>query len=165
MAEALLNALGGGRLCAYSAGARPADRVSPYALELLDAQGLMTEGLRCKNWGEFAGPAAPTMAVVITVCDMLTGEACPSWPGQPLRAHWGVADPAALEAAGASGAEIRHAYTQAYAGLAERVLAFLSLSFEELDRAELERHLNEIGRAGAAASLPNVGEFLLTEEK
>ncbi len=165
LAEALLNALGGGRVRAYSAGAQPAGRVSPYALELLDAQGLMTDGLRSKSWDEFAGPAAPTMDMVLTVCDAVAGEACPVWPGQPLAAYWGVADPAILEATDASGEEIRHAFMQTYAALAERILTFLSLSFEQLDRAELEKHLVEIGRAGAAASVPDAAEIRLVEEE
>lgn len=165
LAEALLNALGGGRVRAYSAGAQPTGRVSPYALELLDAQGLMTDSLRSKSWDEFAGPAAPTMDMVVTVCDAAAGEPCPVWPGQPLGAHWGVADPASLEATDASGEEIRRAFMQTYAALAERILTFLSLSFEQLERAELEKHLKEIGRAGAAASVPDAAEIHLAEEE
>ncbi len=165
LAEALLNALGGGRLCAYSAGTQPADRVSPYALELLDAQGLMTDGLRSKSLDEFTHPTAPTMDLVITVGDAATAEAGPSWLGQPLITRWDLVDPAAMEVGGASGAEIRQAYMQAYAALAERILTFLSLSFEQLDRAELEQHMTEIGRAGAGASVPNAAEILSAEEE
>ncbi len=153
LAEALLNALGGGRVHAFSAGSRPAGRVNPHALELLEAQGLATAGLRSKSWDEFAAPEAPELDMVVTVCDAAAGEACPVWPGRPLRAHWGVADPAA---AGGAEADIRDAFMRAYAALTERILLFLSLSFEELERAELQQHLDEIGRAGAAAEMPAV---------
>ena len=162
LAEALLNALGGGRVRAYSAGSRPAGRVNPFALELLEAQGLETAGLRSKSWDEFAAPDAPQLDLVITVCDAAAGESCPLWPGRPLRAHWGIADPAA---ATGSDEDIRRAFMQAYALLAERILTFLSLSFETLDRAELQKHLVEIGRAGAAADVPGEAEILSTDEE
>jgi arsenate reductase len=151
LAEALFNALGGGRVRAYSAGSRPAGKVNPFALELLEAQGLDTAHLRSKSWDEFAAPGAPELDLVVTVCGNAAGETCPVWPGNFLRAHWGVDDPAAVEG---SDDDKRAAFMKAYALLAERILTFLSLSFETMDRAELQQHLDEIGRAGAAAAVP-----------
>ncbi|MBV6475687.1 MAG: Protein ArsC [Rhodocyclaceae bacterium] len=151
LAEALLNALGGGRVRAFSAGSRPAGKVNPFALELLEEQGLDTAGLRSKSWDEFAAPGAPELDLVVTVCGNAAGETCPVWPGNFLRAHWGVDDPAAAEG---SDEDKRAAFMKAYALLAERILTFLSLSFETMDRAELQKHLDEIGRAGAAAAVP-----------
>ena len=151
LAEALFNALGGGRVRAFSAGSRPAGQVNPFALELLEAQGLDTAGLRSKSWDEFAAPGAPALDLVVTVCGNAANETCPVWPGNFLRAHWGVDDPAAVQG---SDDDKRAAFMKAYALLAERILTFLSLSFETMDRAELQRHLDEIGRAGAAAAVP-----------
>jgi arsenate reductase len=151
LAEALFNALGGGRVRAWSAGSKPAGKVNPFALELLEAQGLDTANLRSKSWDEFAAPDAPGLDLVVTVCGNAASETCPVWPGNFLRAHWGVDDPAAVEG---SDDDRRAAFMKAYAALAERILTFLSLSFETMDRAELQRHLDEIGRAGAAAAVP-----------
>ncbi|MBI4988615.1 MAG: arsenate reductase ArsC [Rhodocyclales bacterium] len=151
LAEALFNALGGGRVRAFSAGSKPAGKVNPFALALLDEQGLDTAHLRSKSWDEFAAPSAPQLDLVVTVCGNAANEVCPVWPGNFLRAHWGVDDPAS---ATGSDAEIREAFMKAYALLAERILTFLSLSFEEMERAELQQHLDEIGRAGAAAAVP-----------
>ncbi len=151
LAESLFNALGGGRVRAFSAGSRPAGQVNPFALELLEAQGLDTVDLRSKNWNEFAAPGAPALDLVVTVCGNAANETCPVWPGNFLRAHWGVDDPAAVQG---SDDDKRAAFMKAYALLAERILTFLSLSFETMDRAELQRHLDEIGRAGAAAAVP-----------
>ena len=151
LAEALFNALGGGRVRAYSAGSRPAGNVNPFALELLEAQGLDTANLRSKRWDEFAAPDAPALDLVVTVCGNAANETCPMWPGNFLRVHWGVDDPAAAEG---SDDDKRAAFMKAYALLAERILTFLSLSFETMDRAELQKHLDEIGRAGAAAAVP-----------
>jgi len=156
LAEALFNALGGGRVRAYSAGSRPVGKVNPHALELLEAQGLETAGLRSKNWDEFAAADAPPLDLVVTVCGNAANETCPVWPGAYLRAHWGIDDPAAAEGANAgSEAAIRAAFMKAYALLTERILTFLSLSFEDMDRGELQQHLDEIGRAGAAAAIPD----------
>jgi arsenate reductase len=151
LAGALLNALGGGRVRAYSAGSKPAGKVNPFALELLEAQGLDTAGLRSKGWDEFAAPGAPELDLVVTVCGNAASETCPVWPGNFLRAHWGVDDPAAVEG---SDDDKRAAFMRAYAALAECILTFLSLSFEDMDRAELQQHLDEIGRACAAAAVP-----------
>ncbi|MCC7270866.1 MAG: arsenate reductase ArsC, partial [Rhodocyclaceae bacterium] len=144
-------ALGGGRVRALSAGSKPAGQVNPFALELLEAQGLDTANLRSKRWDEFAAPGAPELDLVVTVCGNAAHETCPAWPGNFLRAHWGVDDPAAAD--GSDDAK-RAAFMKAYALLAERILTFLSLSFETMERAELQRHLDEIGRAGAAAAVP-----------
>jgi len=151
LAEALFNALGGGRVRAYSAGSRPAGNVNPFALELLEAQGLDSAHLRSKRWDEFAAPDAPALDLVVTVCGNAANETCPMWPGNFLRVHWGVDDPAAAEG---SDDDKRAAFMKAYALLAERILTFLSLSFEDMERDELLRHLEEIGRAGAAAAVP-----------
>ena len=156
LAEALLNALGGGRVRACSAGSRPAGRVNPFALELLEAQGLDTANLRSKSWDEFAAPGASELDLVVTVCGNAANEACPVWPGNALRTHWGIDDPAAAEG---SDDDKRAAFMKAYALLAERILNFLSLSFEDMERAELQRHLDEIGRAGAAAAVPGGAVF------
>ena len=97
MAETLLNAMGKGRFKAFSAGSHPTGKVNPLALELIEKNRLPTEGLRSKNWDEFAVPGAPEMEFVFTVCDQAAGEVCPVWPGQPMTAHWGVDDPAAVD--------------------------------------------------------------------
>ena len=151
LAEALFNALGGGRVRACSAGSRPAGKVNPFALELLEAQGLESANLRSKSWDEFAAPGAPPFDLVVTVCGNAANETCPAWPGDFLRAHWGIDDPAAAD--GDDG-DKRAAFMKAYALLAERILTFLSLSFETMPREELQQHLDEIGRAGAAAAVP-----------
>ncbi len=151
LAEALFNALGGGRVRAFSAGSKPAGRVNPFALELLEAQGLDSAQLRSKRWDEFAAAGAPALDLVVTVCGNAASAPCPVWPGNFLRAHWGVDDPAAVEG---SDDDKRAAFMKAYAALAERILTFLGLSFEDMDRTELQQYLDEIGRAGAAAAVP-----------
>ena len=144
LAEALLNALGQGRFRAYSAGSHPAGKVNPHALELLAKDGLSTQGLRSKNWDEFAVPGAPPMDFVITVCDNAAGEVCPVWPGQPVTAHWGVADPAAV-----TGEEtlIQRAFRDAFITLQRRIQLLLNLPIASLDRVSLRKRLVEIGTA------------------
>lgn len=118
LAEAYLNARGAGRFRAFSAGSHPAGKVNPLALELLAAKGIPADGARSKSWDEFAAPGAPKLDYVITVCDNAAGEACPLWPGKPLTAHWGVADPAAVQG---SDAEKRAAFLAAFAELSARI--------------------------------------------
>lgn len=142
MAEVLLNEIGGGRFKAYSAGSHPKGAVHPLALDLLAGKGLAVSGLRSKNWDEFARPEAPRVDFVITVCDNAASEACPVWPGHPLTAHWGIADPAAV--AGTPD-ERRSAFAVAYDALARRIALLVNLPFAELHAPLLKRRLDEIG--------------------
>jgi len=144
MAETILNALGKGRFKAYSAGSHPTGRVSPLAIELLQANRLPVEGLRSKSWDEFAQAGAPFLHFVFTVCDQAAAEMCPVWPGQPMSAHWGVPDPAAV--AGSDEVK-RKAFFAAYSALNRRISIFVSLPLAKLDRMALQKKLNEIGRA------------------
>jgi protein-tyrosine-phosphatase len=144
MAEALLNAMGRGRFKAYSAGSRPTGRVNPFALELLQQNGLPVAGLRSKSWDEFARPGAPEMDFVFTVCDSAAGEACPIWPGQPVSAHWGMEDPAAVAG---DDEKRRTAFRRAYELLQRRIGLLLRLPVADLDRAALAARLNAIGRS------------------
>lgn len=143
LAEVLLNQMGGGRFRAYSAGSTPAGRVNPYALELLEKNRLPTAGLASKSWDVFAQPDAPRMDFVFTVCDNAAGEVCPLWPGQPMSAHWGIEDPAAVE--GSDEAK-RKAFVKAYTALANRIGFFVNLPLAKLDRLGLQKRLDEIGR-------------------
>lgn len=149
LAEALLNSMGRGRFRAWSAGSRPAGKVHPLALELLERQGVDTRGLRSKSWEEFAAPGVPQMDFVFTVCDSAAGEACPVWPGAPIRAHWGVDDPAAAE--GDLGGR-RKAFFRAFSALQNRLLIFTSLPLSRLGRNLLQRRLDEIGALGDASA-------------
>jgi protein-tyrosine-phosphatase len=144
IAEAVLNHLGRGRFRAHSAGSHPTGTVNPYALELLRTNKLPTDGLRSKSWDEFARPGAPALDFVFTVCDQAAGEACPLWPGQPMTAHWGIPDPAAVQ-----GPEElkRKAFFTAYTQLQRRLSIFTDLPVEKLDRLTLQKRLDEIGRA------------------
>lgn len=144
LAEAMLNAMGQGRFRAYSAGSRPAGRVNPFALELLQKNRLPVEGLRSKSWDEFAQPGAPELDFVFTVGDNAAGEVCPIWPGQPISAHWGVEDPAAVEG---DDETKRKAFFRAYNRLHHRITLFLSLPLAKLDRIALTNRLREIGRS------------------
>lgn len=143
LAEAYLNAKGRGQFVAYSAGSHPAGKVNPFALDLLRKHRIGAGGLRSKNWDEFARPNAPRMDFVFTVCDNAAGEVCPVWPGQPVSAHWGVEDPAAV--LGTEG-EKRKAFLKAFTQLATRINLMLSLPIEKLDRLSLKARLDEIGR-------------------
>jgi arsenate reductase len=143
LAEAFLNSIGGDRFRAFSAGSHPKGEVHPLALELLEQQYIDTSGLRSKRWDEFAGPDAPTIDFVFTVCGNAAGEVCPVWPGQPLTAHWGVDDPAAVEG---PDDRRRHAFVTAWTALTNRIRIFAALPFDRLDRLALGRELDSIGR-------------------
>jgi protein-tyrosine-phosphatase len=142
LAEAILNRLGEGRFVAYSAGSMPTGVVNPNALRLLESLGYPTEGLRSKSWDEFARAGAPELDFIITVCDNAAGEVCPIWPGKPMRAHWGVPDPAA---ATGTEVEIALAFAEAHRMLQRRIELFLALPLETHDRASLKRRMDEIG--------------------
>ncbi len=144
MAESVLRHDGGDRFNAYSAGSRPTGRVNPLAIEHLAASGLPTTGLRSKSWDEFATPDAPPLDFIFTVCDNAAGEVCPVWPGQPITAHWGVPDPAAVD--GPDDVR-RKAFADACAALAARIRLFTSLPLAKLDRLALATTLAEIGRS------------------
>ena len=143
MAEAILNRDGGGRFRAYSAGSHPRGTVAPLALQVLSSYDYPTEGLRSKDWAEFAAEGAPVMDFVFTVCDNAAGEVCPVWPGQPMTAHWGIEDPAA-----ATGTEFQReaAFVAAFRFLRNRINAFAALPLASLDRMTLGARLREIGR-------------------
>jgi protein-tyrosine-phosphatase len=143
MAEVMLNAMGQGRFRAYSAGSHPKGAVNPYTIELLKKNRLSTEGLRSKNWEEFARPGSPPLDFVFTVCDQAAGEVCPVWPGQPMTAHWGIPDPASVEG---SDDDKRKAFFRAYNQLQHRLSIFVSLPMEKLDRLTLRRRLDDIGK-------------------
>ena len=141
LAEALLGVLGAGRFNAYSAGSHPSGRVQPMAAELATKLGYPPENLRSKSWDEYAKPDAPRMDFIITVCDNAAGEVCPIWPGQPIAAHWGVPDPAAVQG---SEEERRAAFRDALVTLRRRVELLIALPIEKLDRIARERGVREI---------------------
>jgi len=143
LAEAILNKDGAGRFHAFSAGSYPKGEVHPAALKLLGELGYLTEGFRSKSWDEFAGEGAPSLDFVFTVCDNAAGEVCPIWPGQPMTAHWGIEDPAAVE-----GESQPQAFRNAYYALQRRIGLFLSLPLESIDAMSLQTKLREIGRSG-----------------
>ncbi|MCS6995387.1 MAG: arsenate reductase ArsC [Casimicrobiaceae bacterium] len=146
MAEGLINVLGRGRFRAWSAGSRPTGVVNPFAIEQLATIGYPRPGdppLRSKSWDEFARPDAPVMDFVFTVCDNAAGEVCPVWPGNPVTAHWGFSDPAAVEG---DEAAKRHAFTIAFNQIRHRVQLFVSLPLESLDRLAIQREVQAIGR-------------------
>ena len=142
MGEALFNTMGAGRFKAFSAGSHPSGRVNPFAIEQVQALGYPVDQLRSKSWDEFALPDSPQMDFVVTVCDNAAGEVCPLWPGQPVTAHWGFADPAAVEG---SDAEKRAAFAQTLRQIRNRVQLFLSLPLETLDRLAIENRMRAIG--------------------
>jgi arsenate reductase (thioredoxin) len=152
LAESILRRDGAGRFDAFSAGSHPKGVVNPFALKTLRAYGYPTEGFRSKSWDEFAGAGAPQMDFVFTVCDSAAGEACPIWPGQPMTAHWGIEDPAAVES---SEIEKERAFNTAFRYLKNRISIFLSLPIRSLDRLTLNAKLREIGRSEGATSKAN----------
>jgi len=144
LAESVLNHRGGGRFRAWSAGSHPAGRVNPHAIALLRQLGLPIDDLRSKSWDEFAAPGAPPLDFVFTVCDNAAGELCPVWPGQPVTAHWGLPDPAAVEG---SDDDKTKAFRDTYVALERRISLFTSLPIAGLDQLTLSRRVAEIGRA------------------
>ena len=144
MAEALLNHKGKGVFTAYSAGSHPSGTPRPEALAQLRSAGLSTEGLRSKSWEEFSQPEAPKLDFVFTVCDNAAQEQCPYWPGQPMTAHWGVPDPAAVRG---TPAEIERAFHDAFVMLDRRIGLFLSLPLATLEQLSLKHELDKIGRS------------------
>jgi protein-tyrosine-phosphatase len=143
LAEGLLRHLGAGRFAAYSAGSRPAGVVQPLALATLAELGLSTQGFRSKSWDEFAQPGAPDLDFVFTVCDAAAGEVCPVWPGQPVTAHWGVADPGHVEG---SDAVRRRAFMDTALVLKRRIELMLSLPLASLDALAIQHAVRDIGR-------------------
>ncbi len=147
LGESMLRKDGAGRFHAYSAGSRPKGAVNPLALKVLDSYGYPIDGFRSKSWDEFAAPGAPIMDFVFTVCDSAAGEVCPVWPGQPMTAHWGIEDPAAV-----TGNDIdkERAFVQAFKFLRNRISLFLALPLASIDRLSLHRRLREIGNLEGA---------------
>jgi arsenate reductase (thioredoxin) len=149
LAEGILRKDGAGRFNAFSAGSQPKGAVNPYALHTLTAFGYPAEDFRSKSWDEYAAPGAPVMDFVFTVCDSAAGEVCPFWPGQPMTAHWGIEDPAAVE-----GTDIdkQRAFNEAFRYLRNRIAAFTSLPLQSIGKLALSTKLKEIGQmVGAAA--------------
>jgi protein-tyrosine-phosphatase len=143
MAECILRRLGQGRFNAFSAGSHPAGQVNRYALDLLQKLNHSTDGLRSKDWEEFAQSGAPEMDFVFTVCDRAAGEVCPVWPGQPMTAHWGFPDPAQFQG---TEAEKRALFADVYGQIHNRLSIFVSLPLASLDRLSLKKRLDELGQ-------------------
>ena len=150
LAEALIDHWGKGRFKGYSAGSFPRGAVHPLALETLEKLHLQTSGLRSKSWNEFARSGAQVMDFVFTVCDQAAGEVCPVWPGNPVTAHWGVPDPAAVQG---TEAEQRRAFREAYVVLENRIKLFVALPIDKLDGMAIKRNVDDIGRRGAVSAL------------
>lgn len=148
LAETLTDQWGRGRFRGYSAGSHPTGTVHPIALELLARMHLSTAGLRSNSWQEFAGPGAPPLDFVFTVCDNAAGEACPYWPGQPMTAHWGVPDPAAVQG---SDANRWAAFRSAFTTLENRIKIFTSLPLASFDRIKLQEQLALLGKSAPPA--------------
>jgi arsenate reductase len=146
MAEAVLNHLGRNRFKAFSAGSKPRGKVDPTALELLGSLGYDTHELRSKSWNEFAGPDAPKMDFIFTVCDKAAGEVCPSWPGQPVTAHWGFPDPVAVQG---TPEHQRKAFYDSLMQITNRINLFINLRIEDLDAMALRNALSELGQSSA----------------
>lgn len=142
LAEATLNHAGRGRFKAWSAGSQPNGKVNPYALKLLEKQGLPTEGLRSKSWDEFAVAGAPEFDFIITVCDNAAGEVCPIWPGKPTTGHWGIEDPAAVEG---SDDDKMHAFSHAFTLMNRRISLLVNLPDDKLEAQAIKHELNQIG--------------------
>ncbi len=145
MAEAILNnlAVSRGRFKAYSAGSQPSGMPNPFALEQIQRAGLPIDGLRSKDWDEFAKPGAPKLDFVFTVCDNAAKEVCPVWPGQPMTAHWGLPDPSEVEG---SDEQKRRAFSDTFRHLSNRINIFTNLPMDKLDKLSLQKKLDEIGK-------------------
>jgi arsenate reductase (thioredoxin) len=143
LAEAIMNRAGGGTFIGHSAGSHPTGTVNPNSLELLESLDHPTDLLRSKDWLEFAADGAPAIDFVFTVCDQAAGEICPVWPGQPITAHWGLPDPAAVNG---TRAEIAAAFTETYRMLNNRIERFINLPLASLDTASLKLRLDDVGR-------------------
>jgi protein-tyrosine-phosphatase len=154
LAESILSKDGAGRFRAFSVGSQPRGRVNPLALRVLESFGYPAQGFRSKPWDEFAAPDAPTMDFVFTVCDSAAGEACPVWPGQPMTAHWGIEDPAAVVG---SDYEMERAFVTAFGLLKTRISLFTALPFKRLDTIALGSKLSEIGQIEGASSPRKIG--------
>jgi arsenate reductase len=144
MAEAILNHRGRGRFKAYSAGSHPSGQPRPEALQQIESAGLPADGLRSKSWDEFSRPDAPKLDFVFTVCDNAAKEQCPFWPGQPMTAHWGIADPAAARG---TAEEIARAFRDAFTVLDRRIGLFLCLPLATLEHMAIKREIDQIGRS------------------
>jgi arsenate reductase len=149
IAEALLNRHGAGRFRAYSAGSQPKGAINPNTLKLLQGLGHDVSAMRSKSWDEFAKPGAPPIDFIITVCDDAANESCPVWPGKPMTAHWGVADPASVKG---TEAEIARAFREAYRLLLRRIELLVALKISSLDQLALQTRLREIGRSEGATA-------------
>jgi arsenate reductase len=147
MAESILRKLGAGRFNTFSAGSHPTGAVNPFALKTIVAYGCPTEGLRSKSWNEYATPDAPKLDFAFTLCDDAAGETCPAWPGQPMTAHWGIEDPAAVEG---TDIEKERAFALAFRYLRNRITAFIALPIKSLDQLSLRARLREIGEMEGA---------------
>ncbi|MCE9633443.1 MAG: arsenate reductase ArsC [Methylophilales bacterium] len=144
MAEKLMEHWGRGKFKAYSAGSHPTGKVNPFAIQTLQARKLSTEDVRSKNWDEFAVEGAPHLDFVFTVCDNAAGEVCPYWPGQPMTAHWGVEDPAAVEG---SDEEKLNAFRKICSHLENRIKLFVALPIQKLDNMGIKKEIEAIGKA------------------
>lgn len=151
LAESILRKDGAGRFDAFSAGSRPKGTVNPFALRVLQSYGYPTDGLSSKAWDLFAEPGAPVMDFVFTVCDAAAGEACPVWPGQPMTAHWGIEDPAAVEG---TDLDRERAFVQAFKYMRNRISVFVNLPVASLDALALTAKLREIGHLEGSTAKP-----------
>jgi arsenate reductase (thioredoxin) len=149
IAEAIMRKDGVGRFRSFSAGSQPKGEVNPFALKVLETSNYPIDGMRSKSWLEFAAPDAPVMDFVFTVCDSAAGEACPAWPGQPMTAHWGIEDPAAVQG---TDLEKEAAFVAAFRYLKNRISIFMNLPLRSIDRLSLGTKLREIGRIEGASS-------------
>jgi protein-tyrosine-phosphatase len=150
LAESILRKDSKGRFNAFSAGSHPKGEINPFAIKTLESYGYPTDGFRSKNWEEFATPTSPQLDFVFTVCDNAAGEACPIWPGQPMTAHWGIEDPAAVEG---TDIEKQRAFNLAFRYLKTRISLLLALPMDRLDKLALSKKLREIGETEGATHL------------